>query len=250
MVCVVAFYKIICRDRVPISLTFLSYISQADQLLLFVFFISYICKYLQSRLIAWERGGGCLSFNLSKMTSHIFKGIDWATIQGYYFTLHGLYIIPLLLSHLRSTSLLWLPLPLTQLKKYVQRRKCQLAYYTTIHFLSKVEIRLHLSWKKLEGPPSGTEKQPKNSLPPNIRKSLSNRKVYIIKTSRCWSPEVKNKVLRSIDKGTKLRFFNSPSALLTLLKIFQNGKTFNEHCRKRNIATNIHFWVLSICQFL
>lgn len=92
--------------------------------------------------------------------------------------------------------------------------------------------------------------QPKNSFLPNIGKSLSNRKVYIIKTSRSWYPEVKNKVLRSRDKRTKFRFFNSPSALLTLLKIFQNGKTFNEHCRKRNIATNIHFWVLFICYFL
>lgn len=185
------------------------------------------------------------SFNLSKMPSHIFKGIDWATIPGYYFTLHGLYIIPLLLSHLRNTSLLWFHLPLIQPNKYVQRRKCQLAYYTTIHFLYKVEIHLHLSWKKTGGPPSGTEKQPKNSLLPNIRKSLSNSK-----TSRSWSPEVKYIVLRSRDKGTKLRFSNSPSALLTLLKIFQNGKTFNEHCRSRNIPTNVHFWVLSTCQFL
>lgn len=182
--------------------------------------------------------------------SYIFKGIEWATNQSCYFTLQGLHIIPLFLCHLSSTSLLWLPLPFTQPNKYVQRRKCQLAYSTTIQFLSRVEIHPHLSFEKPEGPPPGTEEQPKNSLSPQIRKAPSDSKVYIIDTSRSWSPKVKNKVLRSSDKRTKLGFLNSPSSLLTLLKILQNGKTFNEHCRSRNISTDVHFWVPSTCQFL
>lgn len=49
-------------------------------------------------------------------------------------------------------------LPISQTSQYVQKRKYKCAYYTTIHFLSKVEIHLHLSVEKPEDLPQALNK--------------------------------------------------------------------------------------------